>query len=109
MGISLLHIGLAAKAGASATRKAGFEHKDWVRYPVGKEYAHKCLYALSDPKYEYNKGTYRKLDYVTARKEIYARLYIELVKQEKLFDELKERLLNGENLLIIENHAIFDY
>ena len=42
------------------------------------------------------------LDYVAARKRIYAPLYISLAKQEKLFEELKQMLKKGDNLLIIE-------
>ena len=67
-----------------------------VRYPVGFNYRHNCLYALSD-----NDLT-KKLNYIDGRKQIYMPLYINLAQQTKLFGELKNRLKSGENLLIIE-------
>ena len=84
-------------------RKSGFEHKEWVRYPFAKQYMSNCKYALSDREYGFEKTvSNKKLDYIEARKEIYGRVYIELVKSHPLFKDLKQRLLNGENLLILE-------
>lgn len=67
-----------------------------VRYPVGYNNMQKCLFAVKDNDPD------RKLDYIEARKEIYIPLYCQLVKENNKFLELKERLNNGENLLIIE-------
>ena len=71
-----------------------------VRYPVGYEHRHKCLFALAED----DKGDidYTPLDYIEARKKIYYSLYINLVKKEKQFKQLQQRLSDGENLLIIE-------
>ena len=68
-----------------------------VRYPVGFGNMHKCLFAIKD---ENNPDEH--LDYIQGRKQIYVPLYCELVKKQDKFWELRERLENGENLLIIE-------
>ena len=83
-----------------AWREKGMNCKYPIRYPVGFEHRTKCEYALA----ENENGTinYEKLDYIQGRKKIYGPIYDKLVRQEPLFDELKERLANGENLLIIE-------
>lgn len=65
-----------------------------VRYPVGYDHRHTCLFALDE--------NYTPLDYIESRKKIYFTLYVDLVKKEKQFRELQKRLYNGENLLIIE-------
>lgn len=71
-----------------------------VRYPVGYHHRHKCLFALAEiPDGDID---YTPLDYVAARKKIYYSLYANLVKKEKQFRELQQRLRNDENLLIIE-------
>ncbi len=77
-------------------RDKGMKNPDYVRYPVGYKNMHKCLFAIKD-----NNIT-KKLNYIEGRKEIYVPLYCELVKKEPKFAELKNKLLNGENLLIIE-------
>ena len=46
----------------------------------------------------YNK---RKYTYLEARKEIYCTKYAEMIRENKYFKELEERLATGENLLII--------
>jgi len=72
-----------------------------IRYPVGFDHRHKCLYAIK----EKNDGTLdlnNKLNYVDARKEIYLPKYIECVKTQKQYKELKDKLGNGVNLLICE-------
>ena len=82
-------------------RHKGMYAKEAIRYPVGYKHRHKCLFTLKEDE----NGVIdvdRKLDYVQARKEIYMPLYCNLVKKEKKFKELKERLRKGENLLIIE-------
>lgn len=77
-------------------REKGMNNKHFVRYPVGHTDRHKCLYALSDV------DKTKKLDYVETRKQIYISLYIEMAKKTNMFKLLKEKLDNGENLLIIE-------
>lgn len=81
-------------------RKKLMENKYWVRYPVGFKNMSKCLFAMK----EKEDGTVDEtpLDYITARKQIYGKVYCALAKKEKQFAELKKRLESGENLLIIE-------
>lgn len=71
-----------------------------VRYPVGMQHRHKCLFALAEDK----TGTidFTPLDYIESRKKIYAPIYIRLVRKEKQYHQLKTRLEKGENLLIME-------
>lgn len=78
-----------------AWREKGFHNPYPVRYPVGYNNRHKCICSL--------KTIYSpQLDYIEARKEIYLPVYVELVKKEPLFDELKSMLDKGINLLIVE-------
>lgn len=81
-------------------RLKGMHNKDPVRYPVGFNYRSKCKFASA----ENPDGTINntKLNYIEARKAIYLPVYCDLVKREKLFNQLQERLNKGENLLIIE-------
>jgi len=44
----------------------------------------------------------QKLDYVTARKQLYCRWYAELVVQTKAYQDLKARHDSGINLLLVE-------
>ena len=74
-------------------RNKGFNNKYAVRYPVGYNNRHKCLYSI------WNK---KKLDYISARFEIYIPLYLDMVKTKPQFLELKELLKQGQNLLIVE-------
>jgi len=76
-------------------REKGMNNKYAVRYPVGYKFRNKCLFSLKTLD-----GP--RLDYIDARKQIYLPLYLELVKNCPQFLELKGRLANGENLLIIE-------
>ena len=84
-----------------AWRKKGFECKYPVRYPVGFNHRGECLYALEDGKDDKNDSK-EKLSYIDARKRIYVPVYTRLVKQQRQYKELVERLNKGENLLIIE-------
>ena len=77
-------------------RKKGKNNKDPVRYPVGFNYRHKCLYAIRNLKNPV------KLDYIESRKKIYLHQYIKMAKKTKEFKELQRRHKSGENLLIIE-------
>ena len=75
------------------------ENRYHLRYPAGFNNMKNCLYAI----HEYEDGTLSgKLDYIESRKITYLPLYCKLVKKEEQFSELKSRLENGENLLIIE-------
>lgn len=80
-------------------RNAGMSAKDAIRYPVGFKDRHKCLFALKEKD---GRILPKPLNYIEGRKEIYLPVYTELVKKEQQFFELKERMKNGENLLIIE-------
>ena len=77
-------------------REKGMKNPYYVRYPVGYGNMHKCLFAIKDDDPD------SRLDYIEARKQIYIPTYIELVKKEPKFMELKNKLDSGENLLIIE-------
>lgn len=81
-------------------RLYGKNNSEPVRAPVGWNYLKTCVYALEkdEPISENNP----KLDYVTARKLIYLPNYTRAVMKEPKFWELRNRLLHGENLLIIE-------
>lgn len=72
-----------------------------VRYPVGYHYRHKCLCSFPDDE-QGNVDVSRPLDYVQSLKVIYLPIYCQLAKQTKEYQELKDRLNSGENLLIIE-------
>ena len=81
-------------------RNAGMNAKDAIRYPVGYSHRKKCLCALKEK--EDGSIDPKPLDYIESRKEIYVPVYCNLVKKQKHFLELKDRLSRGENLLIIE-------
>jgi hypothetical protein len=81
-----------------AWRAKGINNPYHVRYPVGFDHRHNCLHLLK----ENDDGTYTKLDYVNGRKQVYIPEYVKLVKLAAKFVELKNKLANGENLLIIE-------
>lgn len=81
-------------------RNKGMNNPYPVRYPAG--FRHKreayCSFAENlDSSINWN-----GLDYITARKKIYLPVYLRLVRQVEDFYKLQKRLLNGENLLIIE-------
>lgn len=81
-------------------RKAGMNAADPIRYPVGFKDRHKCLFSLKeDPNGNIDPTP---LNYIEGRKQIYLPVYTTLVKKQKQFLELRMRLENGENLLIIE-------
>lgn len=77
-------------------RKKGFNCKHSIRYPVGFHYRHKCLFATKKV------NPIKKLNYVESRKEIYVPLYINMVRKEKQYQDLVNKLKNGINLLILE-------
>jgi len=67
-----------------------------VRYPIGFNNRHKCLFSIK------SLDNPIPLDYVQSRIQIYLPLYIDLVKPEKQFAELLNKLRKGVNLLILE-------
>lgn len=77
-------------------RRKGMETQYPVRWPVGKIHSKRCLYSIPEHNFEL------RLGYVDSRKQIYLRSYLETVVKEPLFEELRNRVANGENLLIIE-------
>jgi hypothetical protein len=79
-------------------REAGMMNKDPVRYPVGKK-------PLNDFKFILQDRGGPKLDEKQALQDIYVPTYIKLVKKQEKFKELRKRLWEGENLLIIAADA----
>ncbi|ATZ81073.1 hypothetical protein BMW23_1028 [Bodo saltans virus] len=84
-------------------RKLGFACNDPVRFPVGSNPKARasCKFSLCIND-DGTIDTHNRLDYVEARKKVYCKAYCDNVKLHKFFDNLKKRLVNGENLLIIE-------
>lgn len=78
-------------------RKKGFNNQYAVRYPVGFNYRHSCMFSLL----EINKNTYLELDYIEARKNIYLPAYVEAVKKQPKYKKL-QNIHQTENILIIE-------
>uniref|UniRef100_A0A6C0EED9 Uncharacterized protein n=1 Tax=viral metagenome TaxID=1070528 RepID=A0A6C0EED9_9ZZZZ len=79
-------------------RERGFSSKNYIRFPKDRA---SCKFSLEIKK----DGTIdieNRLTYVQSCKKTYAAKYCENVNKHPLFTQLKERLLNGENLLIIE-------
>ena len=81
-------------------REAGMNAKYAIRYPVGYNHRHKCLYALKNNQ----DGTVdpTPLNYIDSRKQIYLPLYVDLVIQQPDFTKLLNMVKSGINLLIIE-------
>ena len=80
-------------------RAKGMKSVHAIRYPVGFNARSQCLFSFAE---ENGKIIREPLNYIEARKKIYAPEYIRLVKKRSQFSELLKRLENGENLLIIE-------
>ena len=70
-------------------REKVMENQYHLRYPVGRKHASKCLFAI--PMDNLNE----RLDYISSRKRIYAKLYIDLVRQHPKYDELWLLFGNG--------------
>lgn len=79
-----------------AWRRKGFAHDSGVRFPVGRQVRKQCQGAIVDEK------STRKLPYVESRRAIYVPVYTAAVKRSPIFRALKQRLLAGENLLIVD-------
>lgn len=77
-------------------REKGFNATEAIRYPVGFHHRSKCIGLIP----EYNKD--EMIDYIESRKKVYVPLYIELVKKQEQFLELKSKLDSGINLFILE-------
>lgn len=84
-------------------RFEGKRAKYAVRYPTGYNHRHEVLGSiLQESEDQIAKEGLTMLGYVDARKQIYLKKYRESVVKEKKFGKLKQRLSQGENLLIIE-------
>ena len=78
-----------------AWREKGFKSEYAIRYPVNNgTHKSKCICVLSD------EG--ERLGIKDGREKVYLKIYCEMVRKEAKFKELKKRVKNGENLLIIE-------
>ncbi len=87
-------------------KKKGFSVKEPIRYPVTNwksriDYRSHCICSYPTD-LDGRTVTARPLDYVQARKQIYAKEYCNSVRNYAQFKELQDRLGRGENLLIIE-------
>ena len=80
-------------------RQAGMNATEAIRYPVGFNHRHQCLFSLKETNGVIDPTP---LNYIESRKQIYYPIYRDLVQKERQFLELKQRLQKGENLLIIE-------
>jgi hypothetical protein len=74
--------------------------KEAVRYPVGFNHRHKCLFAFDED--QSGKMIPKPLNYIEGRKAIYAPLYERLVQAKPQFKKLQEMVNMGVNVLIIE-------
>jgi hypothetical protein len=81
-------------------RKSGYNNQYPIRYPVGfHNKGRSIIGAVYDPKVKNNEGKIENvkiLNYIESRKMIYIPVYGELVRKEKQFKQLKERLKNGK-------------
>ena len=81
----------------------GISAPDAIRYPVGHQAYRKSKALFAFPyKNNGNTDVSQPLTYVEGRKKIYVPLYVECVRDHPVFLQLKQRLQQGENLLIIE-------
>jgi len=81
-------------------RQAGSTCQYAVRYPVGFNNRHQCLCAFAED--EHGNVDPTPLDYIEGRKRIYVPLYSKAVVEQPQYLQLLGRVLDGENLLIIE-------
>lgn len=82
-------------------RNKGFYNKYAVRYPVGFHQRHTCVCMFPEDE-DGNILPETPLGYIEGRKRVYLPTYKKLVKRTKEYQELKELLTNGINLLIVE-------
>jgi len=86
-------------------REAGMKCQYHLRYPFGYGSAGRCIFSLHQNSRSVQERILYdedKLDYITARKQIYVTGYINCVRKEPKFEELKTLLQKGKNLLISE-------
>lgn len=77
-----------------AWREKGFKCQYPVRYPVGNGiHKSRCICVLSNGE---------RLGIKDSREKVYLKIYSDLVKKHLKFDNLRQRVKRGENLLIIE-------
>lgn len=83
-------------------RQKGMSTRDAVRYPVGYEQRHTCK------GFVYADGSEVKiLDYISARREIYVKLYQHCIsllsgKAKERYEELKDYIRKGIDITIVE-------
>lgn len=77
-------------------RNNGFSSEHAYRYPMGKD---------ARPLYTYYNGM--KHSYVEARKEVYFPLYIESMRNNQVFHELKELFELGEQPIAIRDFDVY--
>lgn len=78
-------------------RKKGWNNPYPVRFPNGFYGRHKCVCALW-----YNGQNWLNLDYISARKKIYCKVYAQLVQSTKAYEMLKQLYDKGQSLQICE-------
>lgn len=93
-------------------RRAGTNYPTHIRYSNGLHDKHTAICAYreiqpvlvsdSDDETKSKIDITHPLDYVESRKQIYVPLYIQIVKTQPKFIELKKLLDKGTNLLIVE-------
>lgn len=79
-------------------RNSLWECEKPIRYPNKIFRRKKTKFALCID----DSGREERLDYLAARKEIYVREYIRLVKELPKYNKLLDKLKNGENIMICE-------
>lgn len=83
-------------------RQVGMLNDRAVRYPNGYHHKNEALCSIFQE--NENSETYRKLNYIEARKKIYCQDYIDCLIKNKVreFEKLKDLLSEGQNIQIIE-------
>lgn len=82
-------------------RESGMNSDEAIRYPVGYHHRHECLGTIKE-KEDRSIDMTKLYNYVDSRKEIYVKEYVRLAKQTNELYELRQKLISGTNLLIIE-------
>lgn len=77
--------------------KNDFEGSSGIRFPAGKGNVRKCLYSW----WKVN-GEFKKLGYITARKQIYIPLYVKAVVKTETYRRLCELRDSGKNIMIVD-------
>jgi len=92
-------------------RKTGCNYPTHIRYSNGLHDKTTAMYAYKEKEAILSTDTLAtvrdkldsiKLDYVESRKQIYVPMYIKIVRQQPMFEVLKQKLRDGKSLLIIE-------